>query len=105
MVCHTQPVNTGTPAVFGRREKGGGVKIKITIIAALIVLAVITSAMGGKYQQEPERSRMNFDAVECRENVTVTVIYKDRVMLKYTGNAEIWKGEDEKACGIIYFTE
>ena len=21
-VCHTQPVNTGTPAVFGRREKG-----------------------------------------------------------------------------------
>ena len=80
-------------------------KIKITIIAALIVLAVITSVMEGKYQQGPERSRMNFDAVERREDVTVTVIYKDRVMLKYTGNVEIWKGEDEKAYGIIYVTE
>ena len=80
-------------------------KIKITIIAALIVLAVITSAMDGKYQQEPERSRMNFDTVECREDVTVTVVYENSVILKYSGNVEIWKGEDEKDCGIIYFTE
>ena len=58
-------------------------KIKITTRAALIVLAVITSVMDGKYQQEPERSRVNFDAMECREDVTVTVIYKDRAILKY----------------------
>ena len=80
-------------------------KIKITTIAVLIVLAVITSVMEGKYQQEPERSRMNFDAVECRGDVTVTVVYENSVILKYSGNVEIWKGEDEKACGIIYFTE
>ena len=27
-VCHTQPVVTGTPAVFGRREKGGKMFIR-----------------------------------------------------------------------------
>lgn len=27
-VCHTQPVNTGMPAVFGRREKGGKMLIR-----------------------------------------------------------------------------
>ena len=36
-VCHTQPVVTGTPAVFGRREKGEnmGYLIKSNVIDAL----------------------------------------------------------------------
>ena len=56
-VCHTQPVVTGTPAVFGRREKGEKMFIRSQDKTKLIQAGKY--AISAKKQQQIQKKEIN----------------------------------------------
>ena len=83
------------------------------IFAGLLAMIVIMCAVViGWEAAEPEQTKQEVEAeplvintVENQDDIVLTVVRGDETVFQYSGDIELWKGEDGKAYGIIYLDE
>lgn len=100
-VCHTQPVNTGTPAVFERREKGEIMKKRI--ISALIIATMAAGLITGCSEKDRVESNLtkeadNFNIVR---QLTVINCIEGDVLFQMSGRMSITADTADNQLEII----
>lgn len=80
--------------------------------AGLLAMTVIVCAVViGWAAAEPEQTKpaepepLVINTVENQDDIVLTVVRGDETVFQYSGDIELWKGEDGKAYGIIYLNE
>lgn len=79
--------------------------------AGLVAMTVIVCAVViGWAAAEPEQTKADpeplvINTVENQDDIVLTVVRGDETVFQYSGDIELWKGEDGKAYGIIYLDE
>ena len=53
-------------------------------------------------QDPPDPEPLVLNTVERQDDIVLTVMRGEEIVLRYEGNIELWKGSDGKAYGIIY---
>lgn len=79
----------------------------------LAMIVIVCAVVIGWAAAEPEQTKpaeteaepLVINTVESGDDMLLTVIREDETVFQYEGNVELWKGEDGKAYGIIYFDE
>lgn len=81
-------------------------------LVAMIV--VMCAAVIGRSALETEQTNAEpatevrplvINTVEDEDDIVLTVVRGDETVFQYSGDIELWKGEDGKAYGIIYLDE
>lgn len=81
------------------------------VFAGLLAMIVIMcAAVIGWSAAEPEQTKADpeplvINTVENQDDIVLTVVRGDETVFQYSGDIELWKGEDGKAYGIIYLDE
>lgn len=80
----------------------------------LAVIVIVYAAVIGRSALETEQTNAEpatevrplvINTVEDGDDMLLTVIREDETVFQYSGDIELWKGEDGKAYGIIYLDE
>lgn len=53
----------------------------------------------------PDPEPLVINTVENQDDIVLTVVRGNETVFQYSGDIELWKGEDGKAYGIIYLDE
>ena len=53
----------------------------------------------------PDPEPLVINTVENQDDIVLTVVRGDETVFQYSGDIELWKGEDGKAYGIIYIDD
>ena len=80
-------------------------KIHRVAIAVLAAVAIVCTAVIGRIALMPEQTKpepLVINTVERQDDIVLTVMRGEETVFQYAGNIELWKGDDGKACGIIY---
>lgn len=83
-------------------------KIFAWLLAMIVVMctAVIgRSALETEQTTAPDPEPLVINTVENQDDIVLTVVRGDETVFQYSGDIELWKGEDGKAYGIIYLDE
>lgn len=81
-------------------------------LVAMIV--VMCAAVIGRSALETEQTNAEpatevrplvINTVENQDDIVLTVVRGDETVFQYSGDIELWKGEDGKAYGIIYIDD
>lgn len=82
------------------------------VFAGLLAMIVIVCAVViGWAAAEPEQTTapdpepLVINTVEDQDDIVLTVVRGDETVFQYSGDIELWKGEDGKAYGIIYIDD
>lgn len=75
----------------------------IVIMCAVIIGWAAAEPEQTKDPAEPEPLVIN--TVENQDDIVLTVVRGDETVFQYSGDIELWKGEDGKAYGIIYIDD
>ena len=80
----------------------------------LAMIVVMCAAVVGRSALETEQTNAEATAdpkplvintVEDQDDIVLTVVRGDETVFQYSGDIELWKGEDGKAYGIIYIDD
>lgn len=76
----------------------------------LAMIVIMCSVVIGWSAAEPEQTKADpeplvINTVENQDDIVLTVVRGDETVFQYSGDIELWKGEDGKAYGIIYLDE
>lgn len=82
-----------------------GLLAMIVIVCAAVIgrSALETEQTNAEATADPEPLVIN--TVENQDDIVLTVVRGDETVFQYSGDIELWKGEDGKAYGIIYLDE
>lgn len=82
-----------------------GLLAMIVIMCAAVIgrSALETEQTNAEATADPEPLVIN--TVENQDDIVLTVVRGDETVFQYSGDIELWKGEDGKAYGIIYLDE
>lgn len=82
-----------------------GLLAMIVVMCAAVVgrSALETEQTNAEATADPEPLVIN--TVENQDDVVLTVVRGDETVFQYSGDIELWKGEDGKAYGIIYIDD
>ena len=81
------------------------------VFAGLLAMIVIMcAAVIGWTAAAPEQTKVDpeplvINTVEDQDDIVLTVVRGDETVFQYSGDIELWKGEDGKAYGIIYIDD
>lgn len=85
------------------------------VFAGLLAMALVVCAtVIGWTAAAPEQTTAKptttaeplvINTVENQDDIVLTVVRGDETVFQYSGDIELWKGEDGKAYGIIYLDE
>lgn len=87
------------------RKAFAGLLAMIVVMCAAVVgrSALETEQTNAEATADPEPLVIN--TVENQDDIVLTVVRGDETVFQYSGDIELWKGEDGKAYGIIYLDE
>lgn len=76
----------------------------------LAMIVIVCAAVIGRSALETEQTKADpeplvINTVENQDDIVLTVVRGDETVFQYSGDIELWKGEDGKAYGIIYLDE
>lgn len=80
----------------------------------LAMIVIVCAAVVGRSALETEQTNAEATAdpkplvintVEDQDDIVLTVVRGDETVFQYSGDIELWKGEDGKAYGIIYIDD
>lgn len=80
----------------------------------LAMIVVMCAAVVGRSALETEQTNAEATAdpeplvintVENQDDIVLTVVRGDETVFQYSGDIELWKGENGKAYGIIYIDD
>ena len=82
-----------------------GLLAMIVIVCAAVIgrSALETEQTNAETTADPEPLVIN--TVENQDDIVLTVVRGDETVFQYSGDIELWKGEDGKAYGIIYIDD
>lgn len=83
-------------------------KKKYRVVIA--VVATVFAAVIGRIALDTEQTKVDpeplvINTVEDQDDIVLTVVRGDETVFQYSGDIELWKGEDGKAYGIIYIDD
>ncbi len=85
------------------RAFAGLLAMIVIMCAAVIGWTVAEPSTEQTITPDPEPLVIN--TVENQDDIVLTVVRGDETVFQYSGDIELWKGEDGKAYGIIYLDE
>lgn len=79
-------------------------------VGLLAMIVIMCAAVIGWTAAAPEQTKVDpkplvINTVENQDDIVLTVVRGDETVFQYSGDIELWKGEDGKAYGIIYLDE
>lgn len=82
-----------------------GLLAMIVVMCAAVIgrSALETEQTNAETTADPEPLVIN--TVENQDDIVLTVVRGDETVFQYSGDIELWKGEDGKAYGIIYIDD
>lgn len=82
-----------------------GLVAMIVVMCAAVIgrSALETEQTNAEATADPEPLVIN--TVENQDDIVLTVVRGDETVFQYSGDIELWKGEDGKAYGIIYIDD
>lgn len=74
-------------------------------IIALVSVPFLLIGCRTEQTTAPDPEPLVINTVENQDDIVLTVVRGDETVFQYSGDIELWKGEDGKAYGIIYLDE
>ena len=77
----------------------------LAMIVVMCAAVVGRSALETEQTTAPDPEPLVINTVENQDDIVLTVVRGDETVFQYSGDIELWKGEDGKAYGIIYIDD